>query len=104
MALTHFTFGRADAAVHQSTTQAMIAGTFSSEGIAVSGSNQQTTVTAPTGGGIKICRVATDTACYVAFGSSPNASTGTSARAYLPANAIEYFVVNASDKGACVTA
>ena len=96
MALTHFCFGRADASQYGAITQAMVAGTFSSEGIAVSGSNQQTTVTAPTTGGIKICRVATDTACYVTFGSNPNASTGTSARAYLPANAVEYFVVNAS--------
>lgn len=104
MALTHFVFGRADASMHGSTTQAMIAGTFSSEGIVVSGSNQQTTATAPTGGGIKICRVSTDTACYVSFGSNPNASTGTTVRAYLPANAVEYFVVNESDKGACVTA
>lgn len=103
MALTHFCFGRADAAMHGSTTQAMIAGTFSSEGIAVSGSNQQTTATAPTGGGIKICRVATDTACYVAFGANPDATTA-GTRAYLPANAIEYFVVNAGDEGACVTA
>lgn len=103
MALTHITFGRADASAGGSLTPAMIAGTFSSEGIVPSGSNQQTTVTAPTSGSIKVCRVATDTAVYVAFGSNPNASTGTSARAFIPANAVEYFVVNASDKAAVVT-
>ena len=104
MALTHFCFGRADASQYGAITQAMIAGTFSSEGITVSGSNQQTTATASTGGGIQVCRVSTDTACYVSFGSNPNASTGTTVRAYMPANSTEYFVVNASDKGACVTA
>lgn len=103
MALTHFCFGRADASMHGSTTQAMIAGTFTSEGIAVSGSNQQTTAVAPSTGGIKLCRVATDTACYVAFGSNPDATTA-GTRAYLPASAVEYFVVNSADKGACVTA
>ena len=104
MALTHFTFGRADASFGGALTPAMIAGTFSAEGIAPTGSNQQTTATAPTGGSIKVCRVSTDTAVYVAFGSSPNAVTGTTARVYVPANAIEYFVVNASDKAAVVTA
>lgn len=105
MALTHFTFGRADASFSGSLTPAMVAGTFSSEGIAPSASNQQTSVTAPTtpASGVKVCRVATDTAVYVAFGSSPNASTSTTARAFMPANSIEYFVVNASDKAAVVT-
>lgn len=102
MALTHFTFGRVDDFAADALIPAMVAGTFVSEGIAPSGSNQQTTATAYSTGKT-ICRVATDTAVYVAFGSSPNASTGTTARAFMPANSVEYFLVAASNKAAVVT-
>ena len=102
MALTHFTFGRADASFGGALTPAMIAGTFSAEGIVPSGSNQTTTATAPTGGSIKVCRVSTDTAVYVAFGSAPVATTAAT-RTFMPANSTEYFVVQDSDKAAVVT-
>lgn len=81
-----------------------IASSVTSENIASSASNQQTTATAPAALGDAICRVATDTAVYVAFGSNPNALTGTAARFYLPANAIEYFRVSVGDKAAVVNA
>ncbi len=49
-----------------------------------------------------LCRVATDTAVYVAFGAAPTASS--TAGFYLPANAVEYFRVASGDKGAVITA
>lgn len=105
MALTHFTFGQAGRSLHGVQVPAMLSSSFSSEGIAPSGSNQQTTATASSdANAVNVCRVATDTAVYVAFGASPNALTGTAARVYLSANAIEYFVVPASAKAAVVTA
>lgn len=48
-----------------------------------------------------ICRVATDTAVYVAFGSSPTASS--TAGFMIPANAVEYFRVASGDKAAVIT-
>ena len=104
MALTHFTFGQAGRHWQGSQIPAMLSISFSSEGIVPSGSNQQTTATAGTDTGTAhVCRVATDTAVYVSFGASPNAATGTTVRAFLPANAIEYFIVPASAKAAVVT-
>jgi len=49
-----------------------------------------------------VCRVATDTAVYVAFGTSPTASS--SAGFYVPAGAIEYFRVGDGMKAAVITA
>lgn len=103
MALTHFTFGAVGQHGKGVDCPAMLASSFASEGIAASGSNQQTTATAPTAGHNITCRVATDTAVYVAFGSNPDA-TGTGARAYVPANAVDYFSVSPGDKAAVVTA
>jgi hypothetical protein len=103
MALTHFTFGQAGRHWQGSQIPAMLSISFSSEGIVPSGSNQQTTATAGTDTGTAhVCRVATDTAVYVSFGSSPDATTAAT-RAFLPANAIEYFIVPASAKAAVVT-
>lgn len=50
-----------------------------------------------------VCRVSTDTAVYVSFGSSPNASSDT-IKFFMPANGVEYFRVSSGDKAAVVTA
>lgn len=105
MALTHFTFGQAGQHWNNSQIPAMLSTSFTSEGVASSASNQQTTATAGSDDGVVyVCRVATDTAVYVAFGSNPNADSGTGTRAYMPAGCVEYFIVPASAKGAVVTA
>lgn len=65
-----------------------------------SGSSAATTAAATASQ--NICRVATDTAVYVAFGSAPTASA--SAGFYLPAGSSEYFRVGTGDKGAVITA
>jgi hypothetical protein len=44
--------------------------------------------------GASLVRVVSTTACYLAFGSTP---TATSSGVYLPANWPEYFVVNQTD-------
>lgn len=49
-----------------------------------------------------VCRVATDTAVYVAFGTSPTASS--SAGFLVPANGVEYFRVGEGMKAAVITA
>ena len=50
--------------------------------------------------GQNLCRVATDTACYVTFAASP---TATSATGFLVlANGVEYFRVNTGDKAAVI--
>lgn len=104
MAITQFCFGQAGRVWQNTQIPAMLASSFSSESKTPSGSNQQTTATAGSTSDVAhVCRVATDTAVYVAFGSNPNATT-TGTRVYLPANAIEYFVVPAGAKGAVVTA
>lgn len=79
-----------------------LASTVASENITSSASNQQTTLTAPTGIGELVCRVATDTAVYVAFGTSPNALTGTGTRFFMPIGSVEYFRVAPGQKGAVV--
>lgn len=81
-----------------------VASTVVSENITSSASNQQTTATAPTTIADPMCRVATDTPVYVAFGTNPNALTGTAARFYIPANGVEYFRVNPGHKAAVVNA
>lgn len=48
-----------------------------------------------------ICRVSTDTACYVSFGSAPNAGTD-NPRYMIQAGATEYFRVSSGDKGAVI--
>jgi len=102
MALTHFTF--CVAAMRGSGTPAAAAGTFVSEGIVPSGSSQATTAVAPTtrGSDPLVCKVATDTAVYVSFGGSPDA-TVTASRTFLPAGVVEYYLVNPGDKAAVVT-
>jgi hypothetical protein len=81
-----------------------VASSVASENINPTASNQQTTLTAPTGIGDLMCRVSTDVPVYVTFGPNPNALTSTAARFYLPAGAVEYFRVNPGDEGAVVNA
>ena len=66
-----------------------------------SGSNA--TTTAASTGSQNVCRVSTDTAVYVSFGSAPNAGTDT-IRFYVPAGVVEYFRVPAGSKGAVIAA
>jgi hypothetical protein len=73
-----------------------------SETIVPNGSSQQTTQTAPLLGQRPVAQVASDTAVYVAFGESPNATTAAS-RYMVPANQIIRVLVNAGDKAAVVT-
>ena len=49
--------------------------------------------------GTKLVRVACDAACHIAYGSNPTATT---ASLYLPANAVEYFGVEAGGKIAVI--
>jgi len=71
------------------------------EAESVSGSNA---VTAAAATAVQnVCRVVSDTACYVSFGAAPDASTD-SVRFYMPANAVEYFRVKSGDKAAVVAA
>lgn len=95
MALTQFAFGMVNADLP---TMFNTGATVESE--APSGSNVATTAAATAGQ--SICRVATDTAVYVSFGSAPNATSDT-IRFFLPANSIEYFRVSVGDKAAVVT-
>ena len=66
----------------------------------VSGTNATTTAAAIEGQ--RFCRVATDTAVYVSFGSAPNAGTDT-IRFMMPANTVSWFRVAVGDKGAAIT-
>ena len=103
MALTHFVFSAVGEQSSGGLVPAMIGDTIQSEGIAPTGSNQQTTGIAPLLGRKVGLRVATDTAVYVAVGENPNATTA-AARVYIPANTVEYIMCNAGDKAAVVTA
>lgn len=64
-----------------------------------SGSSGATTAAATAGQ--SLCRVATDTAVYVTFGSAPTATSTTGFM--VPANGVEYFRVNTGDKAAVIT-
>jgi hypothetical protein len=102
---THFCFGDAgDASKGGGIIPAIIAAGVVSETITASGSNQQTTATAPALGNRPVCLVSTDAAVYVAFGTNPNALTGTTQRFFLPAGTILGFIVKTGDKAAVVTA
>jgi hypothetical protein len=95
MALTQFTFG----SVEGQFPSMFVAGAVC-ETETPSGSNAATTAAAHASQ--NVCRVATDTAVYVSFGSAPDASSD-AVRFYLPANAVEYFRVRSGDKAAVVT-
>jgi hypothetical protein len=102
MAATTITFGKI--ASHEAgIIDGLDAQGIVSETIVPSGSNQQTTVTAPALGQRPVAQVATDTLVYVAFGSSPDA-TNTGQRIMVPANQVVRVLVNAGDKAAVSTA
>lgn len=101
MAKAHFSFGCLAAPMGEP-VRALMMQNNASEEIAASASNQQTTAVA--GARDHICRVSVDTASYVAFGTSPNASTGTGTRVYMPANTTEWFGVVPGWKAAVITA
>lgn len=67
----------------------------------VSGSNAATTAAATASQ--NVVRVTTDTACYVSFGSAPNAGTD-AIRFLVPANSVEYFRIKSGDKAAVIAA
>lgn len=100
MAVTQFAFGSVRTFVGGALIPAVATTLPTSEAKTPSASNQQTTAAATSRQ--NICRVATDTAVYVAFGASPDATVAT-ARYFMPANTVEYFAVIAADKGAVVT-
>lgn len=96
MALTQFVFG-----AMESGHRAMFVAGSTVEAETPSGSNAATTAAATAAQ--NVCRVVSDTAVYVSFGSAPNAGTD-AIRFYLPAGEIEYFRVSAGDKGAVIAA
>lgn len=95
MAFTQFVFGSV-----QDGTPMMFGSSATAETETPSGVNSATTAAA--GAGQSVCRVSTDTAVYVSFGTAPNAGTD-AIRFFLPANAVEYFRVQSGHKGACIT-
>lgn len=101
MALTHFAFVQVGVGYGTGNIPVPVAKTVTSEGITPTTSNQQTAAL-PSGIASPMCRVSTDTAVYVAFGSNPNALTSTTARYFIPANGVEYFHLNPGDKAAVV--
>lgn len=103
--ITSFTFGRPASQAYGAQVPAMVAGSTTTE---VKTANGSTTAVAP-GGPPIVCRVSTDTAVYVAFGTTPDATatastTATGAKIYMPAGTVDYFVVQPGDKGAVATA
>lgn len=103
MALTSFTFGRFGAATGDGLIPALVADDdLVTEDVATAATNGQTTATAPHVGGPAICRVATDTTCYVSFGANPDATTD-AGRVLMLANTVEHFIVPAGVKGAAAT-
>lgn len=97
MAITQFSFSR----IESRSVSAVIADDTVSETKVPSGSNGTTTAAATASR--NVCRVATDTAVYVSFGAAPNA-TSDAGRFFLPAGAIEYYVIDSGWIGAVVTA
>lgn len=95
MATCQFAFG----AMNADNIPALYVGGATVESETVSASNAATTAAATAVQGI--CRVATDTACYVSFGTSPDAGTDT-VRFLVLANGVEYFRVKTGDKAACI--
>lgn len=101
MALTHFSFGITP---KDEDAPAFTARSATCEGIAPTSTSAATTASVPATFGNRqpLVRVATDTAVYVSFGTSPNATSDT-VRFFLPANCVEYFYVLSGHKAAVVT-
>ena len=104
MATTQFAFGPIGYNHGGGVIPHLLAAGIVSQSLTPSGSPGATTAVAQTlGGNPRIaCRVATDTAVYVSFGTAPNASNDAS-RILVPANTVETVFVNAGDKGSVVT-
>ena len=96
MAITQFCFGALDG-----TSPTIDARNSIVETKAPTASSSATTAAADKDS--TLCRVSTDTAVYVSFGSAPNATSDT-IKFFVPAGAIEYFRVRYNDKAAVVTA
>lgn len=105
MALTQFAFGRLASDNSSSLGPALLATSVTVESVAPTGTAAATTATAPrvSGNSQVACRVATDTAVYVSFGSAPVASSD-ARKFFLPANSVEYFYIDSADKASVVTA
>ena len=72
--------------------------TIVSETMTVNGTAASSTAVAPSVGGKVGAKVVADAACWVSYGTAPNANTDTTTRYYLPANVIDTVVVTAGDK------
>lgn len=103
MALTQFAFGLLGDQSTGEMIAAFLRETVTSEQIAPNGSSQSTTAAAPYLGRRPVCRVATDTAIFVAFGAAPDA-TNVANRFYLPAGGVDVFVLEKGDKAAVIAA
>lgn len=103
MAVTQFAFVQVGVGFESSNIPVPVASSVTSEHKTPSASNQQTTATVPAGLANPMCRVSTDTAVYVKFGTNPDA-TVTGARFFIPANGVEYFLVKTGEKAAVVAA
>jgi len=97
MATCQFAFG----SVNADSIPAMFVGGATVEAETVGGASAATTAAALASQ--SVCRVATDTSCYVSFGTAPNAGTDT-VRFLIPANGVEYFRVSTGHKGAVIAA
>ncbi len=102
MASLHVAFCNLGAVAYGGTVRVIDGESVTSEVITTSGTNAQS---AASPAGKPFVRIATDAAAhYVAFGSNPNAQTGTTARYYIPAATVEYFQLDVGNKVAAVTA
>jgi len=101
---THFVFGRAgEASGGAGVIPVMRSDGAVSQTITASGSNQQTSVTAPLVGQTPTCFIISDVAVYVALGANPDATVTTS-RFFFPAGVGYGIACKAGDKAAVVTA
>lgn len=94
MALTNIAFGALSGGVtaNGGAVLALNVDTVTQEDIVPGGSALETTVEAGNYGSQPMCRVATDTAIYVSFGTAPDAATDLK-RVFVPAGVVEYLAV-----------
>jgi hypothetical protein len=98
MPLTHIAFCQVGVASRGGAVPVPDGESVVSSAITPSGSNQQSAASQ-----LPFVRIATDTAIYVAIGTSPDATVTTS-RTYMPANCIDYYQIELGNKVAVVTA
>jgi len=70
-------------------------GIGAAQAVSFDGSTQSTATSTNT----RIVRLVSTTACHVAFGSNPTATTSST---YLPAGSVEYFKIKGGDKIAAI--